>query len=148
MSVLQHNFDHTWTALNGKNTPRHCQFSITQLKHLRVFHSFSHSESIFLLGGYISILSLWNVGNKQIPELHYLRILVLPICLTFLPGLFACGVFFQRHGGLLICAYSIMCACYTFLSCFSHFVLLRRLLETAQRRRHLTENNILTCSLF
>lgn len=54
---------------------------------------FIHLLPIFLWGSYISILSISNVGNEQLAELHYGEILILPLCLAFPPSPFAWGTF-------------------------------------------------------
>lgn len=66
------------------------------------FHSFTHLLSIFLWGSYISILSISNVGNEQLPELHYGEILILPPCLVFSPGPLPGEHLLQRHGNHVI----------------------------------------------
>lgn len=122
MSVFQHNFDHTWTLLNGKNTPLRCQCSITNLN---IYENFSFIFSFWIplsLGQLQFYLVNMKMGNEQILELDCLRFLILPICLTFSPGPFACRLFISETWEPHRILRRVVSPLYTSLYCSGHFV--------------------------
>lgn len=121
MSVFQHSFEHTWTLLNGKNTPLRCQCSITN-SNIDEYFSFTFSFWIRLSLGQLHFYFVnIEMGNEQILELDQLRILLLPACLTFLPGPFACGMFISETWEPHLKFRTVVCLPYT-SSCCSYFV--------------------------